>query len=263
MGSLVEDILKSDAPSLEYYVQMNKLYLVLGLNDDCYRGQDYTSITVVVTAYEEDANGELNQDGVISTWNKTFIRAQLNYVEDPEQFLPYNIYVSLGNYWYDVQLHFNFLPVDVGGNTYESKTSTYIFDNRKTNLTGEFMSAFFTGELKDNLERTGEFTVWFDTLDEPIQPNYALYDLVGNANGTIVKQIVEINETSGELMVLTAEENYKNLVFYLLRHKYLRLILETYFGTIPKYGEFTFKLNLNRNSYLINFKGDLRNILIK
>ncbi len=265
MGSLVENILKSDAPVLEYYVQMNHVYLIIDMNDACYRGQDFSSITVVVTAYNEDAEGNLNPDDVISTFNRTYNRYQIVHAEDPEQFLPYNLFVTLDNHWYDIQLNFNFEPnSDQGGNTFQSKTNTWSLDNRYTKLTGEFMSAFFTGHLKDDLQKNGEFTVWFDTLTPgvPSVIDYTVNDLVSNANGTIVKQITEINETTGELTVLSAEENYKNIVFYLLRHKYIKTIITKYFGTVPKYGEFTFQLDLNNNSYLIHFKGDLRNISI-
>ncbi len=266
MGSITEQLLKTDAPSLEYYMQMNKLYLLLDVNNECYRGQDFSSVTIVVTMYDEDVNGSLDPDAVISTWNRTYARHQIGDRKEPTGFLPYNIVVMIDNHYGDIQLQFTYKSSeDSGGNNYESKISTYPFDNRQTRITGEAMSAFFTGELKDNLQKKNEFNVWFDTLDitdpnSPTDQDYILYDLVSNVNGTIIKQITEINETGQKVQILSTEENYNNLVTYLLKHKYFKAILNEYFGSVPAFGKFTFALFLNRKNYLIHFIGDLRQI---
>ncbi len=249
--NLVFNILKTDAPDLNYYTSMNRLYLLLDINNRCNRGQDYSSITVVVTTYAEDQQGNLDPTDVIDSWSRTYQRFQFNHREEPDNLPPYNIFVDLNNHWYEIQLTFNF----PGANSNESRTSTFRFDNRITTLYRQEVSGFFLGLLKDNLKKVPEFTVWFkdfailnlDTIE---------YDLVSNNTGTLIKQV---RVDQADIRVLATDKNYMNITKYILNHSRLSDILNIYYdGIIPTDTTFTFKIQVNNIDYFIHFKGNLK-----
>ncbi len=256
-------VLKTDAPVLEFYTHMNRLYMFLEQNSECFRGQDYSTITIVVTAYGEDNEGNLNPDDRISSWNRVFQQYQINERFQTDGFPPYNIWTQLENYWYEIQLNFNFQynSGESGGNSYPSKLSTFTFDNRLTTLTSLESSRFFTGLLRDNLGAQKEFTAWFG-----ITPTtYTQWDMVSNASGTLIKQITDVVGTipNQEARVLPAEENYLNIIKYIINHERTGNIFVENFGEIAPdpisaKAIFTFNLYLNNESYLIHFRGDFQ-----
>ena len=65
------DILKTDAPEATFYTHMNWLYLLLDMNSECFRGQDYSTIEVSLTAYNEDIVGGINIDDAVESWSRT------------------------------------------------------------------------------------------------------------------------------------------------------------------------------------------------
>ncbi len=255
------DILKTDAPVAEFYTHMNVLFLLLEQNSECFRGQNYTTLTVVVTSYAEDADGELNPNVALGSWSNTFAQHDINNRISPDGFPPYNIWVDLENYWYRIQLNFNFeYNADgAGTNAFSSKFQTYDFDNRKTTLTNQESSTFFTGLLRDNLQKDNEFSVWFG---DP-QADYKLWDLVGNINGSMIKQVTNVSGVFPNqiIQLLPTEENYQGMVEYILNHERFHVIFERYYqGSIPEHSVFSFLLYLNGKYYLIHFRGDLREI---
>ncbi len=252
------DILRTDAPVVELYTHMNKLYLWLEQNSQCFRGQDYSTITVIVTAFEEDADGNLDPDKKIESWSRVYQQYQIVERMEPDGFPPYNIWVQLKNYWYQLHLHFNFQYASPNGaQDFESKANVVTFDNRFTTLTNQESSQFFTGTLLDNLKRRNEMNVWFGTRPS----TYQLWDLYASENGTMIKQITNIEGKPPHqvIQVLPAEENYMNLTKYIITHNYVPAIFRENFGDVsPDDQVFTFRLYLNQESYLINFYGNFQ-----
>ncbi len=258
------DILKTDAPIAKIYTHMNRAYLFLEQNSEHFRGQDYNDMVIVATAYGEDADGNLNPDDTLSSWNRTYPQYQINKRVEEDGFPPYNIWIGLENYWYEIQLSFSFQNGmrDTSGNTYESKISVYRIDNRKTTLTSQFSSQFFTGTLRDNLQKKNYFNIYFGDTTQVKELN----DLVSNPNGTIIKQITDVYgpPSDPQYQLLETETNYLNLVKYIINHKDTPEILYAYFkGQFPDYdiAEFIFKLYLNSQNYFIHFKGNFQFIM--
>jgi len=251
MGNVTSNmmgLLKTDGPLVEYYTDMNTLYLILDMNSNCNRGQDFVSFTVVLTAYK---NEELKES--LSSWTRTYARHQLKILETPDDMRPYNIYIDMDNYHYELQIHFNF---NSSGNSYESKKTTIPIDNTITEFASSRISYFFQGVLKDNMRRNKEFTVWVN--DFKLGASYHLYDLVSNLTGTIIKQI---NDNGDGFIIVPAEINYQHVVRYLLNHKDLNSILMRYFDlVIPDDATFTFKFVLNAVEYRIHLKGNLQEL---
>ncbi len=258
-------ILITDAPVLKYYTHMNKLYMFLEMNSECFRGQDYSTITIVVSAYGEDSNGNINKEDPISSWNRVFQQYQINERFTPDGFDPYNIWTQLENYWYEIQLNFNFqYNAEDGSNNYQSKNSNFIFDNRLTTLTNTESSTFFAGYLRDNLQKKNELNIWFG-LTPTIN---ILWDLIANANGTMIKQITNVvgEVPNQSVQVLPAEKFYMDLVKYIINHKSTPGIFIENFGIIapdPDTAVFTFNLYLNNESYLIHFRGNFQFLIDK
>ncbi len=180
------DLLKTDAPSLEFYTHMNRAFLLLDKNSVCFRGQDYTNIVISCTSYGEDTDGNLDKTKAINTWNESYSRAQLNTRITPDGFLPYNIWVRLENYWYEIQLRFQFdFPREDGGVPYDSKIGVFPFDNRNPTLTGQKSSEFFVSSVRENLQKTNSFTAWFDFTPD----TYVLNDILVEKKVTDIMQI--------------------------------------------------------------------------
>ncbi len=256
------DILKTDAPVMQYYTHMNKAYLFLEQNGLCYRGQDFDTITIVATAYGEDEDGNLNYNDALSSWNETYQQYQIVVRQEPEGFDPYNIWVQLSNHWYEIQLHFNFQynTGEDGSNKYESKTSSFAFDNRLTTLTNQQTSRFFTGQLKDDLQREKEINVWFGVTPS----EYIVWDLLANNLGTAIRQVT--NVVDNEPQILAMEESYLGMIRYILNQKELTEVFLNNFGDVapdptdPK-AIFTFLVYLNGFGYRITFNGDFQFII--
>ncbi len=263
-------ILKTDAPVVELYTHMNRLYMFLEQNSQCYRGQDYVSISVVVTAYGEDQDGNLNKDDYLSSWSNVYPQYQINQRQHMEGFPPYNIWAQLSNHWYSLELRFNYQSVsESGANDYESKVSRFEFDNRRTTLSNG-TSVFFTGMLRDNLtretSRTSEHWDEFNVTigDQTQAPNYKLWDLVATKNATMIKQVRGLDPT---IQLLPCEDNYLGLIRYILNHEQTGAIfLDNFQDTMQDpdtTGEFTFRLYLNKQSYWIHFKGNFQFLIDK
>ena len=256
-------ILLTDAPVLDYYVHMNRAFLILEQNDQCFHGQDYITITINVVAYGEDSDGNLDRENAISTWTRTYLRFQINSREEPEDFPPYNLWVKLLNYWCEISLTFSFnYDGGGGGNTYVSKRSSFIYDNRKTSLVGQVASRFFSGHLRQHLEKAKEMNVWFDAI-----PNeYIKNDMIVQG-GSSIKIINDVRGIvpNQEVAIAPAEKQYLDLITYILYHKRTPDILIDEYSqdgeTLPSHIEKTFKVCINRREYRINFIGDLRFIL--
>ncbi len=254
-------ILLTNAPTARIYTHMNRMYLYLEQNSECYRGQDYDTLAIVVTAYGEDQDGNLDPENALSSWSRVYQQFQINTRIEPDGFPPYNIWVGMHNHWYGVQLQFNFNSQNPdGGNISESKAHTIEIDNRQTTLTSQESSQFFTGTLRDNLQKTREFSVWFDTKP----PVYTLWDLLSNDTGTIIKQITSITGSvpNQQFQLLPAEKNYLGIVQYIMEHRFTSSIIDDYFPLgMPEEAQFTFQLYLNQESYLIHFRGKLQFLL--
>ncbi len=250
MGSLVSDLLKPEAPILEFYTEMNKLFLLLDINEKC-SDQHYASITVTVIAW--------NEYGVVSTWNRTYPRYQINIRQNPEGHLPYNIWVDLDNYEYTIELYFNYDSdsTGTGGNSYQSKISTINFNNLSPTLTSSYVSSFFVGSVKDNLSKTKEFTMWVDKTDG----NYSLNDLVSNTTGTQIRQVTNINGDypNQQIQVLAANNNYMNIIKYIMNHERFEKVMENIISGINN--QIDFILYLNNMKYNIHFRGNLQQLV--
>ncbi len=260
------NILMTDAPLVKLYTHMNRLYLYLAQNDQCYRGQDFVDISVVVVAYGEDKDGNLDRDNLVTSWNRTYPRYQINKNVEVDGFPPYNVWVQLSNHWHAVELHFNFQDKgsEDGSNNYESKTSRFEFDNRLTTLTNTKSSSFFISKLRDNLETTNNFSVWFGETP----PAFVKWDLLSKENGSSMRQITEVfgnppasNQT---IQLLPCDIDYLNIVKYIMNHELVPAIIVENVGLIsPDDARFTFRLYLNQHHYFINFCGNLQFLIDK
>ena len=263
------NILQTDAPVVKLYTHMNKLYMFLEQNGQCYRGQDFDSISIIVRGYESLPSG-IDLDKPIHTWSADFKQYQILTRQEMDGFPPYNIWTQLINCRYIIELHFNFLysTNGAGSNSFASKINRIEFDNRFTTLTNTITSSFMTGKLRDDLEvQTGSnsFTVWFNSNPDlgRINSEAKTNDLVSNNTGTIIKQI----QTDGTIDV--AETNYLALIRYILNNSETGNIFLFNFGPgspgspgSPDDETFTFRLYLNKQSYYVTFRGNFK-FLIK
>ncbi len=261
MGNIGMDILKTDAPICKYFMSMNRLYLLLDMNNECYRGQDFTTMTLVITMYNEDSAGELNPDDVVWSWNRTYERHMLTEVKE-EVGLPYNFYIDIDNYWGEIQLNYNYNYDDgTGGNNYSSKMSKYTFDNRQTVLVSQEVTPFFKDRLKDNITKNREVNVWFGSTSA--NSDYVVNDLISDTRAGMIKQIVNVSGVypSQSIIVIPAEKNYMGLITYILNHDGFSSVIARYFDSgIPTSSTFTFKLFVNQYWYLLHLRGDLRDL---
>lgn len=249
MGTL--NIMKTDGPVAVIDTHMNRMYLLLEQNNTCNRGQDYSTLTITVSACGEDASGDINPDDILNVREFNYRRDQINIRETPEDFPPYNIWIDLKNHWYQVQLYFRFqYPYEHGGATFASKLTYYNVDNRNTTLTNQGTSAYFVGRLKDNMQKKKEFNVYFGL--DPI-PNADVGDLVIVNGGTIIRQV------NAEGNLYPAEKTYLDMIQFILYQDNLSQILINNFGEIlPEYVLFTFSILLNGEEYKIHLKGNLQ-----
>ncbi len=273
MGAVVkiiptsDTILMTDAPVLELYTHMNIVYLWLKPNSECDRGQDYSTITIVLTPYGEDADGNLDRTKALPSWSKTYKRFQINQVQELDGFPPYNIWAALNNHWYEIQLHFNFQLNSnaIGANDYQSKISTFSFDNRNTTLTNTEASNYFLGLLKDNLGYKDNFNIWFGTKDDWDHWDLQEYDLLARPDGGSMRQINNITGVTPNqtFQLLASNLDYESIVRYIMNNDRTAGIFLKYFGdtapaaTSPE-AIFTFCLYLNQRNYYINFRGNLQ-----
>jgi hypothetical protein len=250
------DILLSEPPVLEYYTNMNRVFLLLDKNSECFRGQDYDILTISVTAYGETPDGKLDPTNSIENWARMYRRFEINTRYENDGFDPYNIWVDLKNYWYAIELRFRFgyHENEDGSIYYESKTSRYEFDNRFPVMTGQMVSSFYTGNLRDNLEKKNYFNVWVGI--SPTSPEK--YDLITDASGKVTKQIIDVFDRTVPYQVSDPSKYYLQIFQYVFYHERTPEIVRTYFGdNIPTYAEFKFVLKVNEDIFYINFNGDL------
>ncbi len=259
------DILKTDAPVLEFYTHMNRAFLLLDKNSECFRGQDYSTLTISCTSYNENQDGDIDLNSVIKPWVRTYKRYQINDRFEPEGFPPYNIWIDLSNNWHEIQLYFSFSPDDelAGGSVgWNSKISKYPFDNRNSMLVGQNTSQYMIGSVKENLEKTKDFKVYFD-----IEPSvYNVGDLLVENNGTIIREIVEVEGESPNqtVRIIPATDNYKDIIMYILYEDRFPRVLDQFkniYGDIPELVSFRFKVYLNKNTFWIYFSGNFQYVV--
>jgi hypothetical protein len=266
------DILKTKGPVLDYYTHMNKLYMFLEKNSECFRGQDYATLTVTVTSYGEK-NGKINLEDPRSSWSQTYQQFEINTRYEPEDLAPYNIWVQLENFFYGIELYFNYGSKFEGSGTipFQSQITKVYFDNRKTTLTGRNIGKYIKGYLKDNLYKEKEFSVW-----SSIRPISLIKknDIVVDNKFKIFQRVDNINGSG--FQVVPADQDYIGLLRFIVEHPDLPQILKTYFGSeiapppLARESYFTFKIQLgkigssvNDEVYQIHFRGDLQYLIDK
>jgi hypothetical protein len=258
------DILKTDKPTYDYFYHLNKLYLLIDMNNDCFRGQDFSYMTVAVTSYEETDTGELDWTKPIHAWVKDFQRYQIVEQFQDDGFPPYNIWTKLTNNWYSVSLTFSFeYNSSEGTIPFESKRATFTFDNRLTTLTGQYYSSFFTGHLRDHLRKNKSFSIWFGITP----PEKKINDLIADKKGTRFMQISWIDDNDPDnFQALITEKYFLQFIISLLKNKEVPLIFKEYFNGVapnPDDAKFTFKLKINNEIYDIYFRGYLQYMIDK
>ncbi len=260
------DILKTDSPQYEFFAHMNRLYLLIDMNNDCFRGQDFSYMSIAVTSYREDSDGNLDYENPITVWARDFQRYQIVDRFQDEGFPPYNIWTNLTNHWYGVSLSFSFqYNVGSGALPFESKRTEFTFDNRKTILTGQQTSTFFTGHLRDHLQKNKEFNIWFG-IDPIIKKEH---DIIADKKGTRFRQITWVNPLDNDnFQAQDVLPYFLHLIKSILVNKRTPDIFLEYFGeTAPDPNSqkaiFTFRLKINNSNSWVHFRGDLQFMIDK
>jgi len=259
------------APMAKYFVNMNRLYLLLDINEYCRTEELISSVLITVVAHESDDNGNLDPDQVIISRTYSYPWSQIihNRVID-SNFDPYNIWVNIKNYWYRViiQLVYNESSEVSPSENYVwySELLEFKFNNSSPILTGKEVSNYMQGQLKDFLAENKFFTCWLnlDTKDSYFRPE--INDLIAMTTNPIgVKQVIDIYENElgeTEYQLDFVDESFLNIYKFIINQPMLTDLLNEYYDeNIPDYGQITFNIILNQNRRDVVFAGDLKILL--
>jgi len=254
------DILVSEPPKAKFYSNMNLLFVLLDLNEECGLGYDYSRIAISLTAYGEKSDGSIDLDNAIETSFFSYPRFQINERFQNEGFDPYNIWLRLKNYWYGMEVFFTYEyhAHEDGSNIYPSKFRRYIIDNRVPTITGHGVSAFIKGALNQNFQKRPYYNIWMDEEKSIVMNTGEAGDLISNKTGSLMKQIVTIDIPEDYIHSKQPDPDFIGLTKYILNDDELGRVVETYFGGIPQLSStLPIKLIWNSSFYYVYFKGDL------
>jgi hypothetical protein len=248
--------------------------MFLEKNSECFRGQDYVTMTITVTAYGEKDN-KINLEDPLGSWSETYQQFQINTRFEPEGLAPYNIWVQLENFFYGIELYFNYGSrfTSPGTIPFQSRITKVYFDNRVTTLTGRNIGKYLKNHLKDNLYKEKEFSVW-----SSIKPISLVKknDIIVDNKFKVFQKINSIDTDNDTFQVIPADHEYIGILKYIINYPDLPQILTTYFGSdiapppLSREAVFSFKIQLgeiassvNAEVYYIHLKGDLQYLIDK
>jgi hypothetical protein len=125
-------------------------------------------------------------------------------------------------------------------------------------ITGRKASSFVKGQLNLNFQKRPYYNVWVDEEKNIVMADGEKNDLISNKTGSMLKQIVTIDEAEDFLQIQQPDADFFDLTKYILNSEEFGRVIETYFnGPPPLSSTLPIKLIWNSSFYYINFKGDL------
>ena len=254
------DILIADPPVAKYFSNLNLLFMLLDLNEECGRGNDFSRIAINLVAYGTTPDGTIDFQNKIENSFFSYPRFQINDRFQDEGFEPYNIWLRLKNYWYGIEIFFTYEyhAHEDGANVYPSKYRRYIIDNRIPTLTGHKISSFLKKGVKQNFEERPFYTIWLDEEKQTIINEGKVNDIISNKTGSLSKQIVSIDATQNYIHQKQPDPDFIDLTNYILNSDELGKTIKTYFHGVPTLSStLPLKIIWNSTTYYVYLRGNL------
>jgi hypothetical protein len=245
-------ILNPPGPKVEYFINLNILYLILDMNLHC-PDTDFTSIKIGVIEWE-DFEGEISSGS-----NSYFVPAwQLTKRTQEEGIPDYNLNIDLKNKIYTVQFTFVFEYFDNldGEIEFYSEPTEIIIDNRNPIITSRISSDKIRSYLLRTMETRNDFTIFYNT--ELQLGNYKVGDIT--VTNRLRKKV--ITDIQNNLPVFgSVDTDTLSFIDYLLENEQLKDILNNLIptGVNPEH-TVMFICEYNKNRYTCYLRGDLTDL---
>jgi len=256
------DILLENAPIVKIKIHLNKIYFNFDYPSSKSTDAYPSKIIINIIEYGKNPDDTINMNdikGNVFVEFPSYAGANNPIEEDIPQ---HQAYYNIENTFYLIEISYAYIQSNESTIDYSySKKKSVLVDNNIPTIFEGFIAPLMIGELAQDILKTKEFTLWFDTLNIDAHTG----DILGYKSGYNFQKINEVDENDSSIFnIELIDQSHLNFILKMITtQEFLNTIHSYYNGIFPEEGEILFTFKYNQREYKFYLKGNINTFMIK